>query len=369
MNLSHQRSRNRDVIIIGGGQSGLTAAKAAETEGLRPLILEATDRVVGSWPRYYDSLRAFSPRRYSSIPGHQFEGDPDGYPSRDEVANYLEKFAQSLSADIRTGVKVESVTEADGQFKVHTTDGEQFPTSGLICASGSFDNPHIPALPGLDEFPGEVIHVADYRNPERFTGQRVIVVGGGNSAVQVGVELANYATTTITSRNPITLVPQRQNGRDLHHRLAAGFDQFPPAWLASIVSQGLTIDIGNYQEAFDSGLLDLRKMFTGFIGDSVEWQDGVREQVDTVVLATGYRPNLSYLRDLGALDENDLPLHSAGLSLTHPGLGYLGIEAQRSFASNTVRGVLHDAHHVMKSVACWARQEWELPEGTQLQPN
>lgn len=363
-----QKSHNHhDIIIIGGGQSGLTAAKAAEDEGLQALVLEAGDRAVGSWPRYYDSLKTFSPRRFSSIPDFPHEGDPDGYPSRNDIAEYLEKFSLSLRSEIRTGVKVNSVTNDAGEFTVHTSDGEQLKTHGLIAASGSFDNPHVPIIPGHANFTGHTVHVADYRSPESFAGQRVVVVGGGNSAIQVGVELANHATTTVASRHPVMLLPQQTDGKDLHHHLVSGLDYLPASWIARLFSNALTIDIGNYRDAFESGLLDFQQLFTEFDGDSVVWPNGTRERVDAVIFATGYRPHLSYLQGLGALDDHQNPLHSSGLSLTHPGLAYLGVELQRSFASNTLRGVLDDARSVMKPLAAFVRGRYALPQGHLLE--
>lgn len=348
-------STHRPLVIIGAGQSGLTAARAARDAGLTPLVLEAGPRASGSWPNYYDSLRVFSPARFSGISGHRpIEADPDDYPGRDVIADYLEGFSASLDVEVRTGTRVTDVETAVHGYAVHTATGDTIEAAGVVAASGSYGAPHLPPWPGQDGFTGNVLHVADYRNPEPYAGQRVIVVGGGNSAVQVGHELAQVATVTLATRQPINMVDQRRDGRDLHHFLAAGFDHLPVEWFAPFVTGGLVIDIGGYRKAFEAGLLDRRPLFTEFDTHGVVWSDGTREQVDTVLLATGYRPDLGYLAGLGALDETGAPRHNGGISTTCPGLAYVGLEFQRSFASNTLRGAGADAEHIVAPLAAYA---------------
>ncbi|UFU08153.1 flavin-containing monooxygenase [Ruania halotolerans] len=344
------------VVIIGAGQSGLAAARAALDAELRPVVLEAGDRPQGSWPRYYDSLRTFSPRRFNSFPGAVFPGDPDGYPSRDEVAAHLERYASSLDIEIRTHTRAETVDRVGEGFVVRTAGGETIPAAGVVAASGSFGHPFTPDLPGRETFVGDVLHVADYRNPTSFAGRRVVVVGGGNSAVQVGFELGQVARTTLATRDPLLFVDQRPDGRDLHHVLReSGFDDLPPAWLAHVISGVPVLDTGIYREGLAAGVFDRRPMFTEIDGDAIVWADGRREQVDVIVFATGYRPNLGYLQASGALDSTGAPIHSGGVSATHPGLVYLGLEFQRSFSSNTLRGVHRDARYVMSVLAAHVR--------------
>jgi putative flavoprotein involved in K+ transport len=114
------------------------------------------------------------------------------------------------------------------------------------------------------------------------------------------------------------------------------------------------VDTGKYQHALQAGQLDRRPMFTAFDRDHIIWPDGTREKADTVLFATGYRPDLGYLSSLGAL-ENGMPLHAGGISTTHPGLAYVGLEFQRSFSSNTLRGVHRDAEHVAAPLAAHVR--------------
>lgn len=343
------------LVIIGAGQSGLTAARAAREAGLIPLVLEAGPRAAGSWPNYYDSLRAFSPARFSAIPGYKpLPGNPDDYPERDAIATYLEDFAASLDVEIQTGVRVTNVQAADNRYVIHTDNGMALEAGAIVAASGSFGNPHMPLLSNQSDFTGHTLHVADYRNPEPYSGQRIVIVGGGNSAVQVAYELAQVATVTLASRNPINLVEQRPSGRDLHHLLVTGFDHLPVEWFAPFTTGGLVIDIGNYRKALENGEFDRRPMFTAFSEDGVVWSDGTREQVDTVVFATGYRPNLGYLDEVGALDDTGIPQHLNGISTTCPGLAYVGLEFQRSFASNTLRGSSADSEHIMSPLAAYA---------------
>ncbi|WP_309223285.1 NAD(P)/FAD-dependent oxidoreductase [Micromonospora sp. CP22] len=345
-------ARTKPVIIIGGGQSGLAAAHAALTARLRPVVLQAGSEPLGSWPDYYDSLTLFSPARYSDLPGMPFDGDPDRYPRRDEVTTYLSRYAHTVDVDIRTRTRVTAVhPRRDGGYLVHTDTGDEIAAAGVVAASGSFGNPYLPRLPGQDDYAGDVRHVAQYRRPEMYAGKRVIVVGAGNSAVQVAYEIAAHARVTLATREPVRFLPQRLGGRDLHHWLrVTGADRLPRRILTRLVRHAAVLDTGVYRDALACGLLSRRDMFTAFAPDGVIWADGTPEPVDAVIFATGYRPDLAYLTPLGALDQG-APRQVGGISTTHPGLVYLGLEFQRSFASNTLRGVGRDATHVMTALA------------------
>lgn len=352
------------MIIIGAGQSGLAAARAARERGLEPLVLEAGDRPVGSWPHYYDSLRVFSPARYSGFPGFGFGGDPERYPRRDEVVDHLQRYADHLGVEIRAGTRVTGVETAGGRFLVRTGDGVELEAAAVIAATGSFANPVRPQLPGLESFTGRVLHSAEYRNPEPFAGRRVVVVGGGNTAIQIAYELAAVSDLTLATRAPVVFTAQRSGGRDLHYWLrVTGFDRLPPAALRHLLRRPLVLDNGVYRAALETGRVKCRPMFDALDGDSVIWAHGQHEPIDALVLATGYRPALDYLQDLGALDQNGAPLHRGGISTTTPGLGYVGLEFQRSFDSNTLRGVHRDAAHVAKAMSTHIRRVRVLDRG------
>ncbi|GAB3177572.1 flavin-containing monooxygenase [Streptomyces incanus] len=343
-----------DVVVIGGGQSGLATAHALLRHGLRPVVLEAAGRAAGSWPRYYASLTLFSPARYSSLPGMPFPGaDPDRYPHRDEVVAYLTAYAGRLDADIRTGHRVAAVRRTGDAFEVELEGGSRLSARAVVAASGSFGRPHRPALPGLEEFTGQVLHAADYRSPEPFTGQRIVVVGAGNSAVQIAAELAHTATVTLASRNPVKFAHQKILGRDLHFWLTrTGLDIAPLGRLVRTPPTQLVIDDGRYRAALAAGGPDRRAVFTGADGAKLLWPDGTREEADTILLATGYRPDLPYLAGLdGALDESGRPQHREGLATSVPGLAFVGLEWQRSLSSNSLRGVGKDAARVARHLA------------------
>jgi putative flavoprotein involved in K+ transport len=351
----------KDVVVVGGGQSGLAAASVLRAAGLAPIVLEAGTEPVGSWPHYYDSLKLFSPAAYSGFPGFSFRGDPERYPPRDEVVDYLREYAARLDAEIRTGCRVTSIASTgEGGFLVTTDAGDAIHTASVVAATGSFGSPHLPALPGQDTFTGRLLHVSGYRRPEPYVDQRVVVVGAGDSAVQVAYELAEVATVTLATRRPLAYLPQRIGEKDVHYWLArTGFDDLPPDWLARVLPHTLVTDTGRYRAAVESGRPDRRPMFTGLDGQHVVWSDGTREVVDTIAFATGYRPHLDYLRPLGALTDG-LPLHTGGISTTHPGLAYLGIEFQRSYASNTLRGVHRDAEYIAPAIAAHVRDAGAL---------
>ncbi|WP_160050897.1 MULTISPECIES: NAD(P)/FAD-dependent oxidoreductase [unclassified Nocardiopsis] len=339
------------LAVIGAGQAGLATARAARRRGLTPLVLEAADSAGGSWPHYYDSLTLFSPARFSALPGHPLPGDPDRYPRRDEIVAYLRDYTEHLDADLRYGQRVERVEPRGDALVLTTADGSRFRASAVVAATGGFSRPHRPALPGLDAFPGTVLHSAGYRRPDAFAGQRVVVVGGGNSGVQIAADLASVARVSLATRGPVAWVNQRPLGRDLHWWFTrSGLDTAP---LRRVWERGATlvIDDGRYRAAFATGNPDRREMFSELRGEKVTWADGTVERVDTLLLATGYRPALDYLAPTGALDARGRPLHRGGISTTVPGLGYVGLEFQRSFSSATLRGVGRDARRVLRGLS------------------
>ncbi|WP_405715625.1 NAD(P)/FAD-dependent oxidoreductase [Streptomyces xanthophaeus] len=346
-----------DVAVIGGGQSGLAAAYALARQGLVPVVLEASEQAAGSWPRYYDSLTLFSPARFSALPGMAFGGDPDGYPHRDEVVAYLTAYAHHLQADIRTRHRVAAARVNGDGFTIALESGGHIAARAVIAASGSFGRPHRPALPGLESFTGQVLHAADYRGPSPFTGQRVVVVGAGNSAVQIAAELARVGRTTLATRAPVKFARQHLLGRDLHFWLTrTGLDAAPLGCLLRTLPAQPVLDDGRYRATSDAGTPDRRPIFQRVDGEKVTWPDGAEETVDAIILATGYRPDLPYLAGLdGALDTGGRPLQRSGRSSCHPGLYFVGLEWQRSLSSNSLRGVGRDAERAARQLAAHLR--------------
>lgn len=342
-----------DTIVIGGGQSGLAAGFFLQRAGLRFRILEAGEEPVGSWPHYRDSLTLNSPARYSALPGLAFPGDPDRYPTRDDVVAYLRGYAAHFNLPVLTRTRVRSVEHIGREFLVITDGGARFEASTLIAATGFFGNPLMPRLPGQERFSGRLLHLAAYRRPEPFRGQRVVVVGGGNGAVQVAVELSSVADVSLATRGPLRRLPQRLLGRDIHFWLRwLGLDQ--SQWLGE---QSLPVFIDPWQEAaLQAGRPDQRQLFRQFWEGGVIWADGTAERVDSVIFATGYRALPGYLDGLGALDAEGRLLQRGGRSTVVDGLYYVGFPRQRTAASATLRGAGTDARIVVGHLKRYCRR-------------
>lgn len=356
------------VVVVGAGQAGLAAARAVAMAGFRPVVLDAAAEVGGSWPLYYDSLTLFSHARFSELPGRPFGADRDRLPRRDEVTAYLRDYAAQLGAEVRTGERVVSIERDGSSFLVRTATGKTIEAAGVVSASGGFTNPYLPDLPGLGSFGGLTLHAGEYRDPARFANMNVVVVGAGNSAVQIAVELAETpgaaSAVTLATREPIRFVDPSILGRDLHWWLVMSrIDRVPVGrWLRRHPRQPVIDLERRYSTAVARGRPARRAMFTAIEGDHVLWPDGSRERVDAIIVATGYRPAVEHLAGTGALDADDLPRHRDGVSTTVAGLGYVGLEWQRSFRSATLRGVGPDAQHVVRRL----RRRW-LSAGRDLE--
>ena len=337
-----------DFLVIGAGQAGLAAARRLQQSCADFLLVDAATAVGGSWRHYYDSLELFSPVRYSSLPGLAMPGEPYAYPRRDDVVDYLDRYAGHFGLPVRLATRVAAVThDADG-FSADIGGGQVISARKLVVASGAFGTPNMPVLAGQGDFRGRILHSSDYRSPDGFRGQRVIVVGAGNSAVQIAVELAGHADVTLAVRDRVRYLPQRVLGRDVHW----WFDKLGLNGLNLFSDHGVPIvDDGRYKAALRANRPATRKMFRAFSPDGVVWPDGTDERVDQVIFATGFRHAMDFLRPSGALDAQGQPLHRRGVSTAVRGLGFVGLSGQNGFASATLRGVGRDADYVIPRIA------------------
>ncbi|WP_462418928.1 flavin-containing monooxygenase [Kytococcus sp. Marseille-QA3725] len=346
-----------DVLVIGGGQSGLATAHHLERRGLSHLVLEAAEHARGSWPLHYRSLRLFSPAKHSSLPGMPFPGDPEHYPVREEAETYIEAYAARFADRLVVNSPVEDVRREDGLFRITVAGGREYTARSVIVASGAFRIPFVPEVPGREEFTGTVLHSLDYQVPEPFAGQRVVVVGSRNSAVQIGVELARIADVTLAVRRPVQLLHERFLGRPVHDWFTwLGIDQFNQARWGGVPPDVRVLDDGRHRAALRAGKPPQRPVFETFTTDGVRWPDGTTEPVDTVLFATGFRSSVGFLSLPGAVDESGAPRHRMGVSTTVPGLYFVGLPGQLSRRSATLRGAGRDARHVVRHLQRWLRR-------------
>lgn len=336
-----------DAVVIGAGTAGLAAAYWLQRRGLTFTVLEAGDTASGSWPAYYDSLTLFTPARHSALPGLPFGGDPEHYPSRGEMIAYLQTYAAHFGFPVQRGAEVVALRHEDSVFRVQAREGRAWTARAVVCATGTFRQPHWPELPGASRFRGQVLHSSQYRRPGSFSGQRVLVVGAGNSAAQIAAELGRVARVTLTSRRPPRLFPQRPLGHDLTDWLDwTGLECLPLGALGRVPDVQPVIAVPGLRAALQGGNPDLRPLFGTFTPAGVRWPDGQEEAVDSVIYATGYRWNGGYL-PRAALNPRGEPRQRLGVSTALAGLFLVGLPGQRTAASGTIRSAGPDAEFVV----------------------
>ena len=338
-----------DALIIGAGQTGLATGFKLQQEGLNFLILEGREQVEGSFGSYYDSLKLFTPVPFSQLPGMDMKYDKRHYPSRDEFIGYLQDYAKGHELPVQTATKVEKVARHELGFLLSTNQGEYL-TRSVIDASGPYNDPLIPQYPNQEAYKGQILHSYAYRNTKGFEGKRIIIVGAGNSALQIAMELKDVANVTLGIRRKIKWVSQRILGLDIHWWMHTfGVDHFP---LKEKPKGGIpVIDIGGYRKSIKRGELDIRKIYERFTETGVVWPDGTAEDIDIVLYATGYEPKYQWLQGLDVFNDKGCLAHDNGVSTKVPGLYFAGLFLQRNAASGNIRGAAYDAEYIARRVA------------------
>ncbi|OZM83044.1 NAD(P)-binding domain-containing protein [Pseudonocardia sp. MH-G8] len=297
------RGVDTQVVVIGAGQAGLSAGYGLRRAGLVPgpgfLVLDGEDGPGGAWRHRWRTLRVDRAHRIASLPGLPFEPADTTRPAAEIVPAYFDAYERVFDLQVRRPVRVGAV-RSDGPDLLVDTDAGTWRTRALINATGTWTHPFRPRYPGADSFRGRQLHPADYTGPDEFAGKRVVVVGGGTSAVQLLMEIAPVAsgTTWVTRRPPVFHEEPFDDewGRAVvarvEERVRAGL---PPESVVSATGLALTPEVRAAQAA---GVLHRLPMFARITPDGVEWADGSSAPADVILWATGWRPALGHLTPL-----------------------------------------------------------------------
>ncbi len=343
--------KSLDVVVIGGGQAGLAVGYYLRRTGLSWAILDAQQGPGGAWPRAWDSLRLFSPARFSSLPGWLMPGGTDDYPARDAAVDYLAQYEARYGLPVERPVRVRAVRREDGRFAIDTDSGE-WRADAVVSATGSWARPFVPDVPGRELFRGIQLHSAAYRSPDALAGRRVLVVGGGNSGAQILAELSLVARATWVTLAEPTFLPDHVDGRYLFDQATEqyrarkeGRPAPPPADLGDIVM------VQPVREARERGVLRAVRPFARMTEHGVVWPDGREEAVDAVVWCTGFRPALDHLRPLGVVEPDARVRVEGTRSVREPRLWLVGYGNWTGYASATLIGVGRSARATVDEIA------------------
>jgi len=349
----HERSEivpDLDVVVIGGGQAALALGYYLRRSGLGYTVLDDGIAPGGAWLHTWDSLRLFSPAQWSSLPGRLMAGGTNYYPHGDEALAYLTDYEQRYEVPVNRPVRVTGVRRIPNRLEVDTDRGV-WSARAVVSATGTWSAPNVPTLDGQAGFRGRVIHSAAYRSPLDFSGQRVIVVGGGNSGAQIVADLFEHATVTWATLSPPSLLPDDIDGRYLfgeetarYHAVAGGSAAPPPRTLGDIVV------VESVRRARELGALAAVPMFSRLTEDGVEWPDGRCSPADAVVLATGFRPALRHLAPLGIAEPNGRITVRGTRAVREPRLWLVGYGNWTGYASATLIGVGRSARATVEEI-------------------
>jgi putative flavoprotein involved in K+ transport len=338
-----------EVIVIGGGQAGLAAGYYLARARIPFLILDAEARAGDSWRRRWDSLELFTAARYSALPGLPFPGDPEHYPGKDTVADYLENYARALELPIRHHSRVTSLERTDAGYLAAAGRGE-YEAAQVIIAAGAYQRPRLPSL--SEKLGSQVtqLHSSEYRNPGQLPAHEVLVVGAANSGAQIAEDLAATHRVHLSRGTRIPRLARRLLGKSVHFYgdhlglIAAPLDS---SWRGRTQRGDLLIGTSLRQLSRRHGV-DLRGRTAGAREHAVSFDDGTELEVGTVIWATGFRSDYSWIH-APVLDAQSALIHHRGVTGI-PGLFFLGMKNQYSRGSSLIGWVRHDAAFIVEHI-------------------
>jgi putative flavoprotein involved in K+ transport len=365
-----------DVVVIGGGQAGLSVGYHLSRTGLSFAILDAEERVGDAWRRRWDSLRLFTPAWLDGLDGMPFPAQRHHFPTKDEMGDYLEAYAKRFELPVRSGVRVESVSR-EGQRYLVRTERCEFEADHVVVAMSNFQRSKVPSF--AKDIRGEIVqlHSSDYRSPSDLRPGGVLVVGGGNSGAEIAMELATCGHKVWLSGRDTGHLPFRVEGLAgrmilvrlvmrvmLYHVLTV---RTPPGRRArkKILAMGALLIRVKPQDLLAAGV-ERTSRAAGVRDGLPVLEDGRVLPVENVVWCTGFENgSSSSFVNLPVFDEGGEPHHEEGIVRDEPGLYFVGRQFLYAMASSMVQGVGRDAARVVTVVVGRCRRRSEPGEGVE----
>ncbi|WP_049998860.1 flavin-containing monooxygenase [Halococcus sediminicola] len=364
-----------DTVVIGGGQAGLATGYYLQQHDQDFVILDASDHVGDAWRARWDSLRVFTPARYSSLPGMDYLSSPYAFPTKDEVADYLETYAQRFDLPVELGVRVDGLERSDDGFLVTASD-RRIETDNVVVAMASYQVPKIPDFAA--DLPDDVVqlHTSDYRNPDQLQDGDVLVVGAGNSGAEIALDVADEHETKLSGRD-VGHVPFQIDSwvgrhlgipfvmRVLFHRILTTGTPIGRRKRPKMLSQGIQLVRVKPNDLDAAGVERVPRM-TGVRDGRPVVGDAVLD-VENVIWCTGFHPDFSWI-DLSIFDGKERPkepIHVRGVVPDEPGLYFVGLFFLYAMTSGLFTGVGRDAEYVVDHLTSTARQQPSHPSYTE----
>ena len=346
-------------VIIGGGQSGLSVGYHLARRGLPFVILDANARVGDSWRHRWDSLRLFTPARFNGLDGWPFPAAPDVFPTKDEMADYLESYAAQFSLPVRSRTRVTKLSKRDGTFIVDTDSGS-IAADQVVVAMATYQASRIPRL--AKELDPSIVqlHSGAYRNPAQLREGGVLLVGAGNSGAEIAIEVARTHRTWMSGRD-VGEVPFRISSwvgqhllapfvlRVLFHRILTVNTPLGRKVRPGVLSRGGPLIRTRRSNLRTAGVERVARVAGVKDGWPVLTDGRVMSDVANVIWCTGYHAGFDWI-DLPVLDEDGEPRHERGLVASEPGLYFVGLHFLYALSSTMIHGVGRDASRVVDAI-------------------
>jgi len=344
-------------LVIGGGQAGLSVGYHLAKRGLPFLILDANRRTGDAWRNRWESLRLFTPARYAGLPGFPFPARGDSFPNKEQMATYLESYAQRFHLRVQHGVKVDSLSKQGDRFVV-TADDLRIEAQNVVVAMANYQHPRRPAF-AADLNPGIVqLHSHDYRNPSQLKDGGVLIVGVGNSGADIGIELARSHKTCISGQEsghipfPIESFLARfflvRIVRFVGHHVLSMATPMGRKLRPKLLARSAPLVRVKPQDLIDAGIERVPRVVGVRDGRPLMADDRTLD-VNNVIWCTGYHPGFAWI-DLPIFGGDGRPIHQRGIVTSEPGMYFVGLHFLYSMTSATVMGVGRDAEYVVRAI-------------------
>jgi putative flavoprotein involved in K+ transport len=346
-------------VVIGAGQAGLSVSYHLKRKGIDHVVLDGASRVGDVWRSRRDSLRLFTPAKFDGLDGDPFPADKDTFPTKDQMADYLESYAQRLDLPVRVNTRVERLHKEDGRFRVETT-GPAYEADRIVVAAASYRKPRVPEF--ARNLASDVVwmHSHEYRNPAQLPDGPVLLIGAGNAGAEIAMELSRTHDVYLAGRD-VGHVPFNIAGflgrkllvrlviRGLFHRVLTMRTPFGRKFQAKMHGHGMPLVRTRPGQLKRAGVRRFGRI-TGIRNGKAVAEDGAEISFNSVIFCTGFDSGFDWI-DLPVLDEHGVPRQRYGKSTDVDGLYFAGLHFQYAVSSTMIAGVGRDARRVVGWIA------------------